>query len=184
MRNDWLIYFTSCCVIFLFSLLICTQVHSADTNTTVSSTVTVDKTPPTANSPSMNIVNSDICKTGVSGAVQTQILGVSTGMTIQDENCERLKLSRMLYQQGLKVASVSLLCQDKRVFKAMTYAGTWCPFEGKIGEEAKELWLDNPTLRPDYEDIKEQIVEEKKQEGTFDDIKDFGLLALSMLVFL
>ena len=180
MRNDWYIYFITALLITF--ILFLPKAYS-ETNT-VSSTVTVDKTPPSANSPSMNIVNSDICKTGVSGAVQTQILGVSTGMTIQDENCERLKLSRMLYQQGLKVASVSLLCQDKRVFIAMKDAGTWCPFEGKIGEEAKELWLKNPTLRPDYDEIKNKQVVEQTTNGDWDAIKDFGLLALSMLLFI
>ena len=39
---------------------------------------------------------------------------------------------------GMKVASVSLLCQDVRVFKAMEQAGTPCPINGKIGEAAKE----------------------------------------------
>ena len=126
----------------------------------------------------------------MSGAVQTQILGISSGMTIVDLNCERLLLSQTLYKQGLKVASVSILCQDKRVYIAMQNSGTSCPVYDPvqkvslIGQEAQDYWEANPHLRPDYEDIKEQIVEEKKQEGTFDDIKDFGLLALSMLVFL
>ena len=189
MRNDWFMYVTSCCVIFLITLLICTQVH-AETNTVSNSTVTVDKSPSSANSPSINSVNSFICRSGVSGAVQTQILGISSGMTIIDVNCERLLLSQTLYKQGLKVASVSILCQDKRVFIAMQNSGTSCPVYDPVqktsllGQEAQDYWEANPHLRPDYEDIKEQIVEEKKQEGTFDDIKDFGLLALSMLVFL
>jgi hypothetical protein len=126
----------------------------------------------------------------VSGAVQTQILGISSGMTIVDLNCERLLLSQTLFKQGLKVASVSILCQDKRVFIAMQNSGTSCPVYDPvnkvslIGQEAQDYWEANPHLRPDYDDIKDQIVEEEKQEGTFDDIKDFGLLALSMLVFL
>ena len=39
------------------------------------------------------IVARVVCTTGVSGAVQTQILGVSTGEMVRDENCERLKIS-------------------------------------------------------------------------------------------
>jgi hypothetical protein len=133
----------------------------ANTNTvssTVTGTTTIDKQKspvPTANSPSIVINQNDICKYGMSGAVQTQILGISTGVTIEDLNCERIKLSRMLFQQGLKVASVSILCEDKRVFIAMKNAGTWCPFNGKIGDEAKELWEQYPEKRPDYKDIKE-----------------------------
>jgi hypothetical protein len=78
----------------------------AETNT-VSSTVVTNNTPPTANSPSVVVNNSDVCKTAVAGAVQTQILGISSGITVTDENCERIKLSRSLYSMGMKVAAVS-----------------------------------------------------------------------------
>ena len=82
---------------YLFILLFlvsCTfEVKAADTNT-VSSTVVTNNTPPTANSPALNIVNSDICKTGVSGAVQTQIVGIAGGTHVRDMNCEKLKLSK------------------------------------------------------------------------------------------
>ena len=108
----------------------------AETNT-VSSTVVTNNTPPTANSPSVVVNNSDVCKTAVAGAVQTQILGISSGMTVTDENCERLKLSRSLYAMGMKVSAVSLLCQDARVWDSMTMAGVPCPYLGAIGEEAK-----------------------------------------------
>src|SRR6056300_632597 len=95
-----------------------TDVKSADTNT-VSSTVVTNNTPPTANAPSVVVNNSDICKTATSGAVQTQILGIASGITITDENCERIKLARSLYSMGMKVAAVSTMCQDARVFEAM-----------------------------------------------------------------
>ena len=50
---------------------------------------------------------------------------------------------------GMRVAAVSAMCQDERVFKAMLMAGTPCPFEGKIGKEALALWMENPSLIPD-----------------------------------
>ena len=53
--------------------------------------------PPSAISPSIGGSSSDICTSGVSGAIQTQILGVSTGETVRDENRERLKISKTLY---------------------------------------------------------------------------------------
>ena len=80
-------------------IVICTwskPLFAADTNT-VSSTVVTNSTPPTANAPSVVVNNSDICKTAASAAVQTQILGIASGVTITDENCERIKLSRSLY---------------------------------------------------------------------------------------
>jgi len=99
----------------------------AETNTissTVTGTTTVDKTPPTASAPSIVINNQDVCTSASSVAVQTQILGFATGQTVTDENCERLKLARSLYGMGMKVAAVSVLCQDKRVWDGMWMAGT------------------------------------------------------------
>ena len=98
--------------------------YAADTNTTVSSTV-VDKAPPTASAPSIVINNSDVCKSAASAAIQTQILGFASGITVTDENCERLKLARSMYGMGMKVAAVSMLCQDARAFDAMWMAGRY-----------------------------------------------------------
>ncbi len=142
-----------------------TSAKGADTNT-VSSTVVTDKAPPTANSPSVVVNNSDVCKTAAAGAVQTQILGISSGITITDENCERIKLSRELNSLGMKVAAVAILCQDERVFFAMEQAGTPCPFEGKIGKQAKAAWKKYDKLRPDYETYVQnlKIIEKKNEE--------------------
>ena len=119
----------------------------ADTNT-VSSTVVTDKAPPTASAPSVVINNNDVCKSAASAAIQTQILGFASGITITDENCERIKLSRSLYLMGMKVAAVSTLCQDARVFDAMWMAGTPCPYLGAIGDDAKSGWEENPEDAP------------------------------------
>jgi hypothetical protein len=109
----------------------------------------IEQPPPTAIAPAMmSGGNNDLCTTGVSGAVQTQIFGLSFGSTVTDKNCERLKLSKTLYDMGMKVAAVATMCQDRRVWDAMWNAGTPCPFEGKIGEQAKELWLANPGRIP------------------------------------
>lgn len=113
------------------------------------STNTVITPPPTAVSPGINNTNSDLCVVAESGAVQTQILGVSSGSTTVDVNCERLKISKTLYDMGMKVAAVSVMCQDSRVFDAMLKAGTPCPIEGKIGEEALAAWEKNPTMKPE-----------------------------------
>ena len=124
--------------------------NTVSSNTTGTNTV-IDKktTAATASSPSVIVNNSDVCVTGVSGAVQTSLFGVSGGGTVRDKNCEILKLSRTLYGAGLKVAAVSLLCQDARVFDAMMSAGTPCPYEGKIGTQAKKSWVANPAEAPE-----------------------------------
>lgn len=150
----------------LFVILVSVQDSAlAQTNTvsTVSSgTVTVDKTPPTASAPSIVINNSDVCKTAYSAGVQTQILGVASGITVTDKNCERLKLARSLFGMGMKVAAVSTLCQDARIFDAMIMAGTPCPYKGSIGEKALEQWKANPKDVPSGS--KQVIAKVKKEE--------------------
>lgn len=104
------------------------------------STTTIKSPPPTAVAPAITTINNDVCAVAASGAVQTQILGISMGGTMRDMNCERIKLSKNLYDMGMKVAAVATLCQDERVFAAMLAAGTPCPVDGKIGEQAKSEW--------------------------------------------
>ena len=118
------------------------------TNSTSDSTTTVKSPPPTAVAPNITSINNDLCAVGVSGAAQTQILGIAIGSTFVDKNCERLKLSKTLYDMGMKVAAVSTLCQDERVFTAMMNAGTPCPVDGKIGNEAKVIWEADPERKP------------------------------------
>jgi len=123
------------------------KIFSADTNT-VSSTVVTNNTPPTANSPSVVVNNSDICKSAYSGAIQTQVLGISSGVTVRDMNCEMIKLARSLYSMNMRVAAVSTLCADHRIFDAMWMSATYCPFMGAIGEDAKKGWEENKHLVP------------------------------------
>ena len=112
------------------------------------STTTVKTPPPTAVAPALTSINSDLCAVGVSGAAQTQILGIAIGSTFVDKNCERLKLSKTLFDMGMKVAAVATLCQDERVFTAMMNAGTPCPVDGKIGDAARDIWLADPKRQP------------------------------------
>ena len=162
-----------------------TSAKGADTNT-VSSTVVTNNTPSTANAPSVVVNNSDICKTAALTAVQTQILGLATGVTITDENCERIKLSRSLYSMGMKVAAVSTLCADPRVWDAMYMAGTYCPYMGAIGEEAKEGWEANSDLIPEgsvvFEKVEQDIKDEQKTTGLTDGQKfaKFVLFGMAM----
>tara|TARA_R100000353_G_scaffold174959_1_gene144061 strand:- start:1216 stop:1608 length:393 start_codon:yes stop_codon:yes gene_type:complete len=96
----------------------------------------------------------DLCTTGASSAVQTQFFGISSGRSVRDENCERLKNSKALYDMGMKVAAVALLCQNEKIFRAMEQSGSPCPYKGKIGAEAQKAWDENPEDRPDWHLIK------------------------------
>ena len=150
--------------VFWITLVIPTVVQAdpivteSTSNSTVTSSTTAKTTirtnPPSAISPSINTSNSDLCTVGVSGAVQTQILGISTGQAYRDANCERLKIAKVLYDMGMKVAAVSVMCQDFRTWDAMQKAGTPCPIMGKIGKEAEDLWKKNKRDIPKQENLK------------------------------
>jgi hypothetical protein len=175
-------------VVFLAMLVLCSQADAqtntvTSTSSTVSGTTTVDRTPSTASAPGIMINNQDVCSTGSSIAIQSQILGLAGGTTVRDMNCERLKLSRQLFRFGMKVAAVALLCQDERVFSAMNQAGTICPYEGKIGLDAEKLWKENPEKRPDYKQWKKDNVTETEFYND-DTIMGFSLGGLALLLLL
>ena len=138
---------------------------TTSTSTMTSSSTGSDIPVNSANSPSYSAMSQDVCSMGVSGSVSTLGFGASVGKHIRDLNCERIKLSKVLYDYGMKVAAVSILCQDERVFEAMQMAGTPCPFEGKIGKEAITQWNKYDVERPDYE----MYVEKLKNRSIIDE---------------
>ena len=114
--------------------------------------------PPSAIAPSIMSYSQDLCTTGASSAVQTQFFGISTGRSVRDENCETLKLSKGLYDMGMKVAAVALLCGEStgKVHRAMKMAGTPWPYNGLIGAEAQAAWDENQEDRPDWDQVKKE----------------------------
>jgi len=174
MAKDNLTFFTSLAVVFLFTMLLCSQAHT-ETNT-VSSTVVTNSTPPTANAPSIINSNSDICKVGVGASVQNNIVGLASGIVIDDELCQKLKLSRSLYAYGMKVAAVSLLCQDPRVFDSMMDSQTPCPSREGIGSDAMAYWKNNISEIPDGSKYKTEYVQASKPvKGEFTDAQNVTL---------
>lgn len=139
---------------------------------------TINQPPPSAISPQFSAgSNSDLCTIGVAGAVQTQILGISAGTTFTEENCIRLKNAKVLYDMGMKVAAVSVMCQDTKVFDAMMHAGTPCPYNGTIGEAARLGWETHvETTRQELEESDKLSVEEKATMGLG------GIVALLLLL--
>jgi hypothetical protein len=130
----------------------------------------------TANSPGMNTSNN--CAMALSGGLQTFSIGVSGGKSYIDKTCELIALSRTLQSFGMKVAAIALLCQDERVFKAMSFAsGTPCPIEGKIGDEAKKLLAEKynyemPTYKKFVEFEKKKKKSHKKSTLIHNDKKN------------
>jgi len=175
--------------IVLFSaLLVSTVVYAEviETDSTTRSTVTtngemtttVKSPPPSAISPQLGAnSNSDLCTIGVAGAVQTQILGISAGTTFTEENCLRLKNAKTMYDMGMKVAAVSIMCQDPNVFDAMMMAGTPCPYEGQIGEAAKIGWESHEETQRIKHSAEDTV--DVKETATYG-----GLGILAFLLFL
>jgi hypothetical protein len=177
-----------CAAIATLALLFSTPSSAQDalrtestSNVTSDSTTTVISPPPSAISPSFGGSNSDLCTVGVSGAVQTQILGISAGKTVRDMNCEKLKNAKTLYDMGMKVAAVSVMCQDKRVFDAMMDAGTPCPFDGNIGEDAKLGWEQNPERIPGNKPSRGLGLSDENKSTTFGASAVGALLLLLLL---
>ena len=134
---------------------------SSSTTTNSTSNSNIRSAPPTSSAPSFNSMTQDVCAVGASAGVQTFGVGISGGKHFIDKNCERLKLSRILNDFGMKVAAVAILCQDERVFESMIQAGTPCPIDGKIGKDALALWSKYDHERPDY---KTYVKRMKKRE--------------------
>ena len=124
---------------------------SSTSTTNNTSNSDIKSSPPTASAPSFSSMSQDVCSSGASAGIQTFGVGVSGGKHFRDLNCERIKLSKVLYDFGMKVGAVALLCQDERVFEAMINAGTPCPIDGKIGKDAMALWKKYDHERPDYD---------------------------------
>ena len=120
-------------------------------------------------SPTFMSNGSDTCLKGTAGSLQTVAVGFSSGGYELDQDCVRLKYSRMLSTLGLKVAAVSILCQSTEVYRSMLLAGSPCPFinNGRLvaGKRGLMLIKQNPELYiPDY----------KKSRKYYDGILQIG----------
>jgi hypothetical protein len=101
------------------------------------------------------------------------------GSQVTDTNCERLKNAKTLYDMGMKVAAVSVMCQNHQIFDAMMNAGTPCPYDGMIGEDAKAAWETNVEAQPSAKQEKEGMT-----DGTKTLLGGAGVASLLLLLLL
>lgn len=128
-------------IVFLFLMMVVLIWASMNAYAADSTVNYKNQPPPSAIAPSVQSYSQMICSFPVVGAVSTSVVGISTGTTFTDWNCERRALSNSLAKAGLKVASISVLCAgSKAVWSAMLHSGTPCSiWNGKkalIGSEA------------------------------------------------
>ena len=90
------------------------NINESKSEQTINQNIKTEAPPASAIAPSIMSYSQDLCTVGRSGAFQGQVFGLSAGRTVRDENCERLKLSKYLYDTGMKVAAASVLWKDRR----------------------------------------------------------------------
>ena len=125
---------------------------TSSSTTTNSTTSNIRSAPNTSAAPSLGSMNN--CALALSAGVQNFSVGVSAGRHIIDPVCETINLSKALHGMGMKVAAISVLCQNEQVFIAMSaaFANTPCPINGKIGAEATKVLFENYNGKmPTYE---------------------------------
>ena len=81
----------------------------------------------TAVAPSLMSTGQQSCLKSISGGLQLVSVGISSGKYVQDPECNRRLNAITLSNMGMKVASVSLMCQNAQVWRAMFMSATPCP---------------------------------------------------------
>jgi len=115
--------------------------NSTTNNETNNSTNTKTAVNP-SNAPAMSVYGQDSCVIPLAAGITVIGFSGTFGSYYVDPNCERRKSVSVLAKLGMKVAAISLMCQDENVWEAMMDAGTPCPVDGLIGEKAKARWLE------------------------------------------
>jgi len=93
-----------------------------------------------ASAPGMSVYGQDSCVIPLAAGVTVIGFSGSFGSYMVDKECERRKSTSVLAKLGMKVAAISLMCQEENVWQSMWDAGTPCPIDGLIGEKAKARW--------------------------------------------
>ena len=123
-----------------------TYQSGSSSNSTTSNTTNNSTNQETAvngsSAPSMSVYGQDSCVIPLAAGVTVIGFSGSFGSYMVDEECERRKATSVLAKLGMKVAAISLMCQDKNVWQSMWDAGTPCPIDGLIGQKAKARWIE------------------------------------------
>jgi hypothetical protein len=106
------------------------------------------------------------------GGLSTSIIGLAAGGVKIDSACSYRKDAKLLFSMGLKVASISLICEkNPDVFWAMYRAGSYCPAntgeKAVIGIAAKEYWDAHPDEIPGYVKPLEEMRDDEIAFGVF-----------------
>ncbi len=128
---------------------------NTDTTNTTNNTTNQKTAVNSSSAPAMSVYGQDSCVIPLAAGVTVIGFSGTFGSYYVDPQCERRKSVAVLSKLGMKVAAISLMCQDENVWEAMMMAGTPCPVDGLIGEKAKARWIEkrkgnlrNQTTKP------------------------------------
>ena len=133
MKQNWPEHLFIASILTMLVVFLFTDVKAADSNIRYKD---MPVTPPSVPSMGSSGAYSDICVVARAGGVSGGFIGISAGIQVVDKNCQMIKLSRALAQLGMKISATAMLCRDPRVFESMIAAGSPCPVNGLIGDEA------------------------------------------------
>ena len=123
-----------------------TYQSGSSSNSTTSNTTNNSTNQETAvngsSAPSMSVYGQDSCVIPLAAGVTVIGFSGTFGSYMRDDECERRKSTSVLAKLGMKVAAISLMCQEENVWQSMWDAGTPCPIDGLIGEKAKARWTE------------------------------------------
>jgi len=122
----------------------------------------------------------ETCLKGTSGSLQTGVFGYASGKYKVDEDCNRRRDAKMLFDVGMKVASIGRLCQNNATWLSMFVSGTPCPVlsNGKlvVGKRAYLVMKSNPDLYiPDYQEREDYYKQLLNIGGTPNENEDSGI---------
>jgi hypothetical protein len=115
---------------------------NTDTTNTTNNTTNQKTAVNSASAPAMSVYGQDSCVIPLAAGVTVIGFSGSFGSYMIDKECERRKATAVLAKLGMKVAAISLMCQNEDVWQAMWDAGSPCPIEGLIAEKAKAKWME------------------------------------------
>ena len=122
------------------------------------------KNVPSVNGPNLTTSN-DTCMGSSSGSANGPGFGFSIGTTWSDEHCKRLKMSRELWNKGMKAASLAMDCMDDAARMALEITGTKCP-QSMTAEERINNYGPDASAQAAYVPAQRQTVGSSEASAT------------------
>lgn len=125
---------------------------------------TTIKNVPSMNAPPLTSSN-DTCMGSASAGLALAGLGLSGGSTYTDEHCKRIKMSRELWNKGMKAASLAMDCMDPAAREALELTGFTCPQTVRARQQATANAQQPRPSSSAHDRVPEQVDPSRQQPG-------------------